>query len=799
MRRLPRQGVGGVQQRVLEARIPRPWGLAAYWFSLSFQGAALMAIVVPRTLARLSPATRTAELARIAALASVVAMVVPPVVGAVSDRVRRQTRRLPFVMYGTVLNVAGLAWAMEAQGVGGLTAGLLVAVTGQGAALAGYEAMLPEVVHPSRWGQASGHMGVASLAGSVAGLATAGAAPLATAYWAMILTAGLGAVVTAAAVAEPAVVEGERRAGPVVRDRARFRWVFAGRFCVLFGQTLLMTFVLYFFEDVLGVAAPAAGTALVAGLALVGAAGSGVYAGQASDGRDRAHLVALAGIPMTVAVAGFALVPRAGLIFALAALWGLGYGAFQAVDWALALDVVPDLRNVARDLGIWGIAGNLPAVLAPLAGGFVLARAPSAAAGYRALFLVAAGAFALGSLLVEASRQTARLGRGLRLLFMLAVATLLRAYVAVAYEVRVVGRLPRDRAGLLVLANHQHDLDGMVIPARLFLADPWRGPVRSAASPRVLEPGFLSGRGPRWLGRLLGGVGLGPVLAALGVLPIEDMPLVRPLASWAYEVYARHGDLPAAEVVAPAVLEGLPPPAPRRLSDLWRRGRSPQAAARVSIRALRDPYRAELRDGMRRRIEAQLAALAGVLDAGETLYLTPEGRMTATGGMGRLRAAMEVVGPHARGVYLAAVSYDPWSGRRLRMLTRLLPPADPARPGLSLAAARPVLLSQVMAAALLASRDGATVAELADAVRAARSSGAHAVLPARPEAAVRAALGRMARRGAARRQGDRWLPGSRRHDPRFPHVPDLLAAQAQQYEETLAACRELGGRGGAGT
>ncbi len=789
-----------MQQPVLQARAPHPWALAAYWFSLNFQGAALLAIVVPRTLMqqRLAQATRTAELAALAAMVAVVAMLVPPAVGAVSDRLRlRHTGRRPFVVYGTALNIAGLAWAMRAPSTGWLALPLLLAVSGQGAALAGYEAMLPEVVPPSQWGAASGHMGVASLLGSVAGLATAGSATLGTTYWAMMATAALGAVVTARAVPEPARVEPDRGPGAVVRDWSRFRWVFAGRFFVIFAQTLLMTFVLYFFEDVLGVAAPATGTALVGGLALVGAAGAAYYVGQASDARDRTGIVALAGLPMAVAVAGFALFPDAGLIFGLAVLWGLGYGAFLSVDWALALDSVPDLRNVARDLGIWGIASNLPAVVAPLVGGAILAHAASAAVGYRSLFLVAAGGFGAGSALVEASRPASLLRRGLRWALTLGVAGGLWLYATAAYDARVVGAVLADRRGLLVLGNHQHDMGGMVIPARLFLARPWQGPVHAAASPRVLEPGFLASRGPRWLGRVFGGLRLDGVLRALGVLPIENMPLMRPVVSWAYAVWARHGDLPAARVLTPEALALAGAPAPRRLRDVWDGWRWPQEGPLVSVRALREPYRSEARGGLRGRVQAQLADLAAALDRGGTLYMTPEGRMTASGTMGRLRAALDAVGPHARGVWLAATSYDPWAGRRLRMLTRLLPPADPARLGLSLAAARPVMAGQVVAAALLAAPAGVGVGELVAAAAAVRGPGAWMAGLADAEGAVRRALRWMARRGAARVAGGRWVAGQRRHDGRFPHVPDLLAAQAQQLEETLAAVRELAAGPGA--
>jgi MFS family permease len=719
-------------------------------------------------------------------------MLVPPVSGWLSDRLRRQAvGRRPFVLVGTAVNVLGLLWAAGATSLTGLTAGFLVAVFGQQVAGASYSAMIPEVVPPGRWGHASGHMGVATLLGSVAGIATAGLLPAGTAYALMMATSAGGALVTAAGVGERPGGEPVELPHVTVRSWRRFGWIFSARFFVLFAQTLLMTFVLYFFQEVLHVTHPAAGTALVAGLALCGAAVSAYVAGRLSDRVDRTLVVAAAGVPMAAAVTGFALFPTPGLVYGLGVLWGLGYGAFLSVDWALALDTIPDLANVARDLGVWGIASNLPSVVAPIVGGVILARFLPPAQGYRILFLTAGGAFALGSLLVLAGRR-AHLGSGIgRLALSFLIAGILRAYVGVAYRVRLTGQLPVDRSGLLVIANHQHDLEGMVVPVALFLRAAWRGRVFSAGSNRLFEPGFLAGRGPRWLGRWFGGLNLSPILDALGVLPVENMPLSRPLMSWAYAIYRRHGDLPAAEVLSRRGLS-LAGPSVHRLSDLWRRVGWPQEGPLCPITVLRDPYRTEVRTSLRRDIDGQMRRLARALDDGGTLYLTPEGQMTASGQIGRMRAALGALVPHARTVWLCAVSYDPWISRRLTMVARLVPPARNGDLVGSLLAARPITLSQVVARALLDAPDGLSEAELRDRLEAARRLAPEgAEWPADSARPLRATLARMRARGAAELCDGRWRAGPRRHDERFGHVPDLVAAQAAQFSETVRALAAL--------
>jgi MFS family permease len=47
------------------------------------------------------------------------------------------------------------------------------------------------------------------------------------------------------------------------------------------------------------------------------------------------------------------------------AIGGLGFGMYVAVDLALAVDVLPDQDNAAKDLGVFNMAGALPFSIAP--------------------------------------------------------------------------------------------------------------------------------------------------------------------------------------------------------------------------------------------------------------------------------------------------------------------------------------------------------------------------------------------------------------------------------------------------
>ena len=102
---------------------------------------------------------------------------------------------------------------------------------------------------------------------------------------------------------------------------------------------------------------------------------------------------------LTIAAFGFAAFPNERWILLFAALFGLGYGGVLSTGWALAIDAMPQLRDIARDLGLWGIAQNLPPVVAPFAGWALLNHfgGTSSLFAYQMLFAVAGVCFLIGS------------------------------------------------------------------------------------------------------------------------------------------------------------------------------------------------------------------------------------------------------------------------------------------------------------------------------------------------------------------------------------------------------------------
>jgi MFS family permease len=377
----------------------------ALWVGVHFQDAALMTILIPAILLVMVPANHTNVLAVLSTIAAIATAIVPPFAGALSDRSRRKggDRRVQTAIILAIDTIALIVMA-QVSTIVGLTSAVVVATVALMSGSTVYQVLLPEIVPRKFWGAAAGFRGAMTLVGTIVGLLIAALLPAREA----LLVDAAGVALSAATLffvppSPPFVAEVRERAR--VRDRWDLFVTMIGRAWIVLGMTLLNTYVLFFFNDVLGIRNASFNTGIVAGAAMVGAVASSVAAGVLSDKLDRRLVVCLSGLPMTLAALGFALLPNPHVIFIFAALFGLGYGGVFSVGWALALDAVPELGDVARDLGLWGTLSNSPMVIAPALGAVIIAHGSTPAEGYRWLFATAGAAFLLGSLTVLAVRN----------------------------------------------------------------------------------------------------------------------------------------------------------------------------------------------------------------------------------------------------------------------------------------------------------------------------------------------------------------------------------------------------------
>ncbi len=745
---------------------------------------------MPALLLRLAPREHTAVLAVLATLTGIAVAATPSIAGILSDRARRRggdrRRETAIALAIDVIALGGMALATS---TGALGAALVAATVALTAAQTIYQALLPEVVPRSAWGMAAGVRGAMTLFGTVLGLLCAALLPPHIALVAAGLTIAVAAV---SLVVIPAALPGAPPAPhAIVRDRHDLGVTLVARGWIVFGMTLLNTYVLYFFSDVLHVRDASLGTGLVAGAALLGAIASSIWAGTLSDGVDRRLVVALSGVPMTLAAIGFALVPDSRALFVYAALFGLGYGGVFSVGWALALDAIPEIGDVARDLGVWGTLSNLPSIVAPGVGAWIIAHGTTPAAGYRWLFALAGASFAVGSFSVL------RVGRApvvtaFHVALVLLTTVIRQPLFALRMRVRQWGRLPLRRGPIVLIANHQHEDESELIVERAFLQGGLR-PLFTASSRRMYEPGFFATRMP-WLAPFMRSVNAGPLFVALGMLPLENELSAQPLRELARTVERRHGALPLDLVFRDGARAALPLGA-RTTADLLLPANFLAGEARVRLSHLAEPYRAEAMAALRAGVEGDIARITAVVRRGAGFFVTPEGFYSTDGRMRPLKGIVEHLVPIAR-VWFAAIAFDPFRGKRLSLLYRVVEPVERTDLRASLAAARPVTTSALLARWLLAV-DLPFAAEEACAgverLRDALPAGAFVdpELERNADSCVREALENLASRGTLIRDGARYRLGERRTDARFHDVADMVAYQAAFIEETIAALTKV--------
>ncbi len=412
--------------------------LSVLWFGLNFQYAALPAIVLPTQLLLFFPssqagtADQASALSWMGAAGAGVALVVPPVVGAISDRTWRPFgRRRPYIALGALVLLAGALEMARAPDLPTLIVGFLLVQAGSNGATAAYQGLLPDRVPEDQRGAASGYLGLMTILGNVGSLALAGLlfaqvaasgpgrmaiAPGARNYYGLTSVVLLGLVgITLVAVPERLRPPGGQNEPGRARQtfaamwiepwrHRNFAWVFLTRGFVMLGVTLFLTYIEYYFADVLHETNFVAATAAVAALALAGAVVSALALGILSDRIRRVPLVAFSTLCMALTAMAFVLFPGVVPLWPLGIVFGLGYGAYTSVDWALSIDALPSLSAAGKDLGLWAAAATLPAILAPLIGGQIIVLAAGfgqTSLGYRAVFALATVFLLLGAAFVR--------------------------------------------------------------------------------------------------------------------------------------------------------------------------------------------------------------------------------------------------------------------------------------------------------------------------------------------------------------------------------------------------------------
>jgi MFS family permease len=404
----------------------RHLALASFWFGINFHWIPILPVLLPYQVSHLLPrASQGRGLALLFGLGAVFAALLPPLVGAYSDRLHtRWGRRRPIMALGTAANVVGLLVLMLAPSYAVLILGYLVIQISNNAAGAAFNGVVPDVVPEGQFGRASGVLGAMVQLGSVAGLGVT--LVMSTVFGHIEWTyAVMAVVITLSLLPTLAAARGEGSGPPPPRSalpaRAAisaflaplrsgdFAWVIYTRTMVTAGIWCLLPIIQFFFRDVVGVARPADFTSLWELLLLLAATPFGLAGGWVSDRVGRKPFVYASGALMSLVVLLFTILYPSSqpLVLLAGVLFGIGYGLYYAVDWALACATLPDRANVAKDMGLFHVALTLPQVFVPFLAGFALDlfNQRSANSGYRVVLAAAAVFYVLGTVFVSRIRS----------------------------------------------------------------------------------------------------------------------------------------------------------------------------------------------------------------------------------------------------------------------------------------------------------------------------------------------------------------------------------------------------------
>jgi MFS family permease len=172
------------------------------------------------------------------------------------------------------------------------------------------------------------------------------------------------------------------------REHPDFGWAWLTRFLASLAIAMGTLYLLYFLRDAVHYARLFPGQTAADGLLIliliytVCVVLASIIGGIISDRRGRRKvMVTLSGLLMAAAALLLTFKETWPAALGAAFLYGIGYGAYIAVDQALITQVLPKARDRAKDLGIINIA-----IVCPGAIGAVIAAPLVSLAGYPALF-----------------------------------------------------------------------------------------------------------------------------------------------------------------------------------------------------------------------------------------------------------------------------------------------------------------------------------------------------------------------------------------------------------------------------
>ena len=358
-------------------------------FALSALSNAMHAIILPiRVQDFFGQTQQSTYLGLITFVGLVIAMLVQPVAGAISDRSGfHWGRRKPFILIGIIAAVLLLLGMGSAGSYTAIFVLWCLVQTSLNVAQGPFQAFIPDLAPPDKRGLASGVKNLMEIAGIAAlslliGIFMGRYSPTADIIWLWLSLGILGLVLLAAMLITTVTIK--EKPGQVtspllslsllyesfrvnVKVRSWFILFLASRLLFIMAFTTLQGFALYYFQDVVGFSNPAEITASLITSVGIAMLVVGYPAGRLSDKIGRKPILVSSGFLAALGIALIAFSRTYYLILIAGSLIGIAAAAFLSVNWALATDLIPK-EEAARFLGLTNLATAGGAALARLIG-----------------------------------------------------------------------------------------------------------------------------------------------------------------------------------------------------------------------------------------------------------------------------------------------------------------------------------------------------------------------------------------------------------------------------------------------
>jgi len=402
--------------------------ITIYGFALTALWNSLHSIVLPlRLLDLVAEAEKNTRLGLLTFTGLLLAMIVQPMAGAISDRYgSRWGRRRPYILIGSLLGILLLPGIGLFPSYAVLFAIYCLLQMTSNTAQGPYQAFIPDLVPPQRRGLASGVKSLLEIVGGILlvrliGYFMGNYTADGGSWWLWLVLGVLAAVLLAAMLATVNLVkerpagdnQGQRSLGQTLRRSFRFDIkadrdfiiFLISRLLIFMALATIQTFTLFYLRDVVDLPNPATATAdllIAAGVGMLLA----VYpAGRLSDGIGRRPVLVFSGLLGAAGILVIFFSTSYGVIIVGGAIIGTAIGAFMSSNWALATDLVPDGEE-ARYLGLTNIATAGGAALARLIGPVIdYFNRYGADLGYQVMLGACFTYFVVGSLLLLKIRE----------------------------------------------------------------------------------------------------------------------------------------------------------------------------------------------------------------------------------------------------------------------------------------------------------------------------------------------------------------------------------------------------------